>query len=137
MIARILQTGMISILTQIGLDHLDILGGTIEEIAKKKAGIIKKNADTVMCIQKPEIVDIVKSTCDAKRNFLHLIKEAEIENYRVDSEFQYFDYGIHKNIALNLKGKCQIYNASEVLCTIDILRDKGYDIDEEALRRRI
>ena len=136
MIVRILRIGMISVLTQIGLDHLDILGGTIEEITRKKAGIIKENADTVMCAQRPEVVDIVKNTCEEKKNNLHLIEEKEIKNYRADPEFQYFDYEMHKNIALNLKGKCQIYNASEVLCTIDILRNKGYKIDEEAVRKR-
>lgn len=136
MIVPMLQIGMISVLTQIGLDHIDILGDTIEEIARVKSGIIKQNQDTVMCVQNLQVVDIVKQVCRDKNNVLHLIDSYDIKNCRVQGEFQRFDYGEYKDIDLNLKGDCQFFNASEVLCTIDILREKGYYISEDAIRKR-
>lgn len=126
--------GEISIITDIGLDHMDILGKTIEEITNIKAGIIKENNDTIMYNQ--EIVrEIIEETCKIKNNELHLIEERDITNYSFDREFQKIDYKEHKNILISLKGKCQIYNASLCLECIDVLRKKGYKIDEEAVKQ--
>ena len=58
---------MISIITDIGLDHMDILGKTVEEIAEKKAGIIKKDQDTIMYF-KEKVTDIIKAKCKNENN---------------------------------------------------------------------
>lgn len=125
--------GMISVITDIGLDHMDILGSTIEEIAKNKAGIIKKNQDTVMYKQN-KVTDIIRKTCEEKNNTLHLINKEEYKNYSFDKDFQRFDYKEHKDIYINLKGKFQVYNAELVLECVDILREKGYAISDEAIK---
>ncbi len=125
--------GMISVITDIGLDHMDILGSTIEEITKNKAGIIKENQDTVMYKQ-DKVTDIIKKTCEEKNNTLHLINKEEYQNYSFDRDFQKFDYKSYKNICINLKGIFQVYNAELVLECVDILRKKGYDIEEQAIR---
>lgn len=80
MTAQTLQTGMVSVITEIGLDHMDILGKTIEEITKVKAGIIKENMDTVMYPQE-KVTDIIKKVCEDKKNILHLVKREEISGY--------------------------------------------------------
>ena len=124
----------ISVITSIGYDHMDILGKTLEEIAENKAGIIKKNRDTVMCYQE-KVNDVFERKCEEENNTLHLIKEADIKNYQFDGKFQYIDYKEYKNIKINLKGKAQIYNAVEALECIDILKQKGYLISEDAVRQ--
>ena len=124
---------LISVITSIGYDHMDILGHTIEEIADNKAGIIKKNRDTVMCYQE-KVNNVFESKCKKENNNLHLIKEADIKNYQFDGVLQSIDYKEYKNIKINLKGKAQIYNAVEVLECINILKQKGYMISEEAIR---
>lgn len=125
--------GMISVITDIGFDHMDILGSTIEEIAKNKAGIIKECQNTVMYKQ-GEITEIFKKTCEEKNNILHLIDKEEYKNYYFSKEFQKFDYKEYKSICINLKGKFQVYNAELVLECINILKEKGYDIPDEAVR---
>lgn len=125
--------GMISVITDIGFDHMDILGNTIEEIAGNKAGIIKKNQHTVMYKQ-DKVTDIIKKTCKEKNNTLHLINKEEYKNYSFNKEFQKFDYKNYKNICINLKGEFQVYNAELVLECVDILRKKGYDISDEAIK---
>lgn len=125
--------GLISIITSIGLDHMDILGKTIEEITEKKAGIIKQNNDTVMLYQE-KVTEIIKKTCKEKKNLLHIVNKNDITNYSFDEENQKIDYKDYKNIEINLKGKCQIYNAAIVLECINILRQKGYDIKEKAIK---
>lgn len=125
--------GLISIITSIGLDHMDILGKTIEEIAEKKAGIIKQNNDTVMLYQE-KVTKIIEKKCKEKKNTLHLVNKNDITNYSFNEENQKIDYKNYKNIELNLKGKSQIYNVAEVLECINILKQEGYDIKEEAIR---
>lgn len=126
--------GLISIITNIGLDHVDILGKTIEEITEKKAGIIKPNNDTIMCYQ-GKVTDIIQKNCKEKNNTLHLINEKDITNYSFNENYQNMDYEEYKNIKVNLKGKCQIYNAAIALKCIDVLKEKGYNIKEEAIRK--
>ena len=124
--------GMISIITDIGLDHMDILGKTIEEITDKKAGIIKKNNDTIMYYQE-KVTDIIKEKCKKENNTLHLINKEDIKNYSFDENYQTIDYKGYKNIKINLKGRCQIYNAEIALECIDLLKQKGYKIGSEAV----
>lgn len=126
--------GMISILTNIGLDHTDILGKTVEEITNKKVGIIKPNNDTIMCFQE-KVTDIVKEECRRKNNTLHLIQKTDITNYSYDENFQKMDYKGYKDIKINLKGKCQILNGAIALECIDILKQKGYKIDDESIKK--
>ena len=129
-----IANGLISIITNIGLDHVDILGKTIEEITMQKAGIIKPNNDVIECYQ-DKVTDIIKKECEKKNSKLHLINPEDVENYVFDEEYQKIDYKKYKNIKINLKGKCQIYNAAIALECVEILRNKGYEIKEEAVRK--
>ena len=129
-----IANGLISIITNIGLDHVDILGKTIEEITMQKAGIIKPNNDVIECYQ-DKVTDIIKKECEKKNSKLHIINPEDVENYVFDEEYQKIDYKKYKNIKINLKGKCQIYNAAIALECVEILRNKGYEIKEEAVRK--
>lgn len=120
----------VSMIANVGYDHMEVLGNSIQEIAKNKAGIIKENSDTVF-IEQPEIIDIVEKVCKEKNNILHLVKRKDIIDYKVKGEYQYFNYKEYNNIAVNLKGKKQIENASMCLECIDILRKKGFKISKE------
>ena len=124
---------MVSIIGNIGYDHVDILGSTIEEIATHKAGIIKENSDTVFVKQEECVNSIIENTCREKNATLHLVNSDKIQNYSYTLELQKFDYKEYKNVEINLKGKAQINNAAEVLECIDILKNKGYKISKEAI----
>lgn len=126
---------IVSIITSIGYDHMHILGNTLPEIAAQKAGIIKENSNTIFIPQDDEVNEIIEDTCKAKNNTLHLIKEQDISNYSYDENYQKFDYKNYKNILVNLKGKKQIYNASICLECMNILKDKGYTINENGIRK--
>ena len=82
---------MISIITDIGLDHMDILGKTIEEITDKKAGIIKKNNDTIMYYQE-KVTNIIAQKCKQENNTLHIVNKEDIQNYSFDENYQTIDY---------------------------------------------
>ena len=129
---------IVSIINSISYDHIHILGKTLKEIAEQKAGIIKPNSNTVFIKQKEkEVNEIIEETCKKNNNKLHLIKKEDIKNYSYNSQYQKIDYKNYKNILINLKGKKQINNASLCIETIEILKEKGYKISEEAIKKAL
>ncbi len=125
---------IISVINSIGYDHMGILGNTLEEIAKQKAGIIKKNSETVYIEQESKIDNIIIETCKEKHNTLHMIEQSEIKNAKFENDNEIFDYKKYHDIEINLKGKKQIQNATLVLECCEILNKNGYNITEEVIR---
>ena len=125
---------MISVISSIGYDHMKILGNTLEEIARQKAGIIKENSETVYMKQEPNINHIIAETCKEKQNTLHMVKQSEIKNQRFENAIEIFDYKQYHDIEVNLKGRKQIQNAALVLECCDILSKKGYILSEEVIK---
>ena len=123
---------LVSVITKIGYDHMDILGNTIQKIASQKAGIIKPNSETVF-INQPEVTEIIKEKCQKENNKLHLIDTDNIINYTYNQELQKFDYKDYKNMEINLKGQVQTQNAAECLEVINILKGKGINVPEKAI----
>ena len=132
-----------SIITSIGMDHMNILGNTIEEIAVQKAGIIKPNSNTIFFEHENKNVNqIIKEKCLSEGNNLRLIKKKNISNYSYTANNQIFDYistkkNEYKKIKINLKGKVQINNASVVIEAIELLNSYGYKISRKSIRRGI
>lgn len=125
---NIITKPLVSVITSIGYDHMHILGNTLSEIAHQKAGIIKKDSQTVIFEQDKAINNIFIEECKKKNNILHIVHANEIFNYRFDDNYQYFTYkGI--DLCLNLKGKAQIKNASISIEVMNIIREYGYKID--------
>ena len=125
---------MISVISSIGYDHMKILGNTLEEIARQKAGIIKENSETVYMEQEPNINHIIAETCEEKHNTLHIVKQSEIKNQSFKNDMEIFDYKQYHNIEVNLKGKRQIQNAALALECCDILNQNGYFLSEEVIK---
>lgn len=131
---NVITKPLVSVITSIGYDHMHILGNTLEEIAYQKAGIIKENSNTVFFEQSKEINKVFANVCKEKNNNLYLITEDEIQNYKYDNEYQYFDYGEYKNIAVILKGKKQTQNAAICIETMKILKKLGHNVTEYSIR---
>ena len=131
---NIISFPLVSIITSIGFDHMQILGNTLPEIAYQKAGIIKENSNTIFFEQSKEVNDVFINVCKEKNNKLHLLKNRQITNYHYDVDYQYFDFENYKDIAVILKGKKQIQNATICIECMRILNSLGYQVDEESIR---
>ncbi len=132
---------IISIIVSVGYDHMDILGSSIEEIAQNKAGIIKKNSDVIYLKQNNsdgyKILKIIEDKSIKENSVLHIINESDCSDYRHDSNLQYYSYKDMKDIAINLKGKKQIYNSTICIKAVEILREKGYKIADKSIRNAL
>ncbi|MGM9553343.1 MAG: bifunctional folylpolyglutamate synthase/dihydrofolate synthase [Faecousia sp.] len=122
-----------SVICNIGLDHTEVLGDTLEKIAAAKAGIIK-GGDAVIYRGSESVERVFEQRCAETNTRLH---RADFDGIRLISHSfagQVFDCGARKNIELPLLGEHQLKNAAVVLATVDALTAKGWQITEAQLR---
>ncbi len=121
---------LISVITQISLDHLKVLGNTIEKIATEKAGIIKQGVPLVTSATDDEALSVLSRVAH-ERN-VSMTRLIPIEHYRVrETTLHYttFDYsngaGAYSEYRTNLPGPHMAENAALALRTLDVLSEKG------------
>ncbi len=128
---NIFENVELSIITNIGFDHMEILGNSIEEITTAKAGIIKNNSSVVIYdFENSTIKNIIKDKAKSKSA---MIFDADFKLIKNNDDGS-FDYKEYKNIKLKLIGRHQIYNACLVLEAISILQGKNYHISSDNIR---
>jgi dihydrofolate synthase / folylpolyglutamate synthase len=131
-------TPILSIITNIGYDHMNILGNTLPEIAMEKAGIIKPDIPVVIGEYVAETKDI----------FINKAKECNSQIYFAQEEYKVFNiasttqtlrfdvknaaHNVIENFTLDLNGLYQTKNLCTVLCTEGILMQQGFVIKNEA-----
>jgi len=129
---------ILSVITNIGFDHTDLLGDTLPKIASEKAGIIKPDTPVVVSKYQPEVENV----------FIAKAKEMNAPIYFADQEIQVYEQYIDTTglqvlkladkvrdikIEIDLLGNYQRYNISGVLKSIEILSGKGFLLSNEAL----
>ena len=120
-----------AVITNIGLDHTDVLGSTVEEIALTKSGIFKEGGSAVIYRGTPSVEAVFENVCRDKNVSL---KKADFDGLKLHShglEGQVFDCGERKNLHLPLLGDHQLHNAAVVLSVADTLIEKGWNITEQ------
>ena len=144
------ETVVASVITGIAMDHTAFLGDTPEKIAAEKAGIIKAGVPVVFggnhapigeAHPDPAAVETAKScACVIREKAAEVgapyseTDHARLFNIRADLFGADFDFGERKDLHISLAGLYQPYNTATVLTVIDLLRDGGLTIPEEAIR---
>ncbi len=131
---NVIKAPEVAVITNIGLDHTDVLGSTVEEIAKTKAGIFKEGSNAVIYRGSPSVEAVFEAVC-AEKNIQ--LTKADFESLRLVShglEGQVFDFGERKGLELPLLGDHQLHNAAVVLSVADALIARGWKISEENIR---
>ena len=132
---NVIECPEVAVITNIGLDHTDFLGNTLEDIAKTKAGIFKEGGDAVIYRGTPGVEKVFETIC-AQRNVT--LRKADFDALNLIShglEGQTFDCGERKALQLPLLGIHQLKNAAVVLSIIDTLIAKGWNITEAQIRQ--
>lgn len=133
-------TPLISLITNIGMDHTDVLGDTIELIAAEKAGIIKAGVPVVSCVTQPGAVEVIKSKATSQHADLYLWQEQFSYHRTVLNEMsQRVNFqGPFRDITVDigLQGEHQCTNASGVLMVLEILREQlNFDLSDDKIAR--
>ena len=128
---NVIKAPEVAVITNIGLDHTDVLGSTVEEIARTKAGIFKTGCDAVIYRSTPSVEAVFEEVCAQKGVKLTKADFESLEQVSRDLEQQVFHCGKRKNLALPLLGDHQLHNAAVVLATVDVLISRGWKITEQ------
>ena len=131
--SNIVRAPLVTVLTQIGLDHTAILGDTVEKIAGEKAGIIKEGRPCVTEADDPDALRVIGERCREKESELIITDADSLTVGGFDGKYQSFSYKDRKNLKLALLGTHQMRNAAAVLEAIEVLRREGFDISEKAV----
>lgn len=121
-----------AVITNIGLDHTEILGDTLAQIAREKAGILKPGTRAVSYPQVPEVRDVLRGTCARLGIPLTEADADAIEPLRDSVDGQTFSYrgAVYD---LPLLGRHQLRNAAVALETVAALRARGWRIPDAAV----
>ena len=127
-------------ITSLSLDHTDVLGDTIEEIATEKAGIIKEGSPVITAPQCPSALKIIEKVC-VQRNakLIQLGKDILYERLEFDYKGQFFSLATQNleptQYWTPLLGKHQVENAAVALTIIDQLESSGFTVSPEVKSR--
>jgi dihydrofolate synthase/folylpolyglutamate synthase len=135
---------ILSVITNISMDHTDILGNTLAEIAFEKAGIIKSNTPVIVGEKQTETDSVFISKSEelnAAIIFAQDLFESKIVGFEQNST-QIISVTDKKNkntrtYNLDLLGNYQQKNLSTVLCSINQLIKIGISIDDESIMKGI
>ncbi len=132
---NVIDTPEAAVITNIGLDHTEYLGDTLEKIAAAKAGIIKAGGTAVIYREKPSVEAVFEDRC--RQVGARLVK-ADFESLHLRShglEGQVFDAAGYEALRLPLLGDHQLKNAAVVLAVVGVLRERGWRISDDCVRR--
>ena len=99
-----LITPLLSIISNVDYDHMNILGNTIEEIALNKLGIVKEEIPLITIFDE-RINDLINQTCLNKHTICYYVKPNDIKLIQLDLNNTIFDYQEYKHVTLNIKLK--------------------------------
>ena len=131
---NVIECPEVAVITNIGLDHTEMLGNTIEEIALTKSGIFKENGHAVLYRGAPSVEAVVEQVCREKNVALRKADFDGLNSKSHDLFGQVFDCGARKDLVLPLLGDHQLHNAAVVLGVVDTLIDLGWKISEQNIR---
>lgn len=131
---NIIDSPLLSVITSISLDHTDILGNTVQEIAIQKAGIIKRDRPAVISRNNQQVKNIFEKECIFKNSELIIPTAEEFKKVSSDIDGGHFTYK-EKKYDLKMHGRHQIINAETAMKGLEVLRSEGFEIDDEDIRK--
>ncbi len=129
-------TPMLSVITNISLDHTQFLGDTLVKIATEKAGIIKPGIPVVIGEAEGEVKDVFTSKAEAENAPISFAQDTEqITNYSHETGRLMLESSRHGSIECELCGNYQVRNAATALAALDNLQAAGVSISEDSIHK--
>lgn len=126
-----------AVICNIGLDHTEVLGDTLEKIAGAKAGIIKPGCDAVLYRERPSVEAVFEERCKALNAPLHKADFDSLHLLSHSLEGQVFDWERFHALRLPLLGEHQLHNAAVALTTARVLQKRVWKITDAQIREGI
>ncbi|WP_159881148.1 bifunctional folylpolyglutamate synthase/dihydrofolate synthase [Paenibacillus puerhi] len=136
-------TPLVSVITNIGHDHMEFLGDSLALIAGEKAGIIKAGVPVITAVDQPEALAVIEEKAAQKKSRVYVLgREYKTELLRRGENEQVFHFdGLFRRIpdvAISMNGAHQVKNAAVALMTLEVLRQYyALIVDDEVLYRAL
>ncbi len=131
---NVITATLAAVFTSVSMDHMGVLGDSIEQIAAAKTGIIKDKCYVISAKQTPEAMKVIRQAALVRKAKLYTADVSRAKNVRYGMTGQHFSYDKYKNIAITMAGQFQIENAVVALETLAALGRAGYPVAEDKLR---
>jgi dihydrofolate synthase/folylpolyglutamate synthase len=145
-------TPVVSVITSISMDHMEVLGDTLPKIAAEKAGIIKPGGRVISAPQQDEAMEVLSRVADSQRARMTVIgREVYVgtghlpevvsddagvpiyQSFTVNFEDEYGTPAGRLRVRLPLLGNHQQVNAAVVLAALQVLKEGGADLGRDAI----
>jgi len=125
---------LVSVITNISLEHREYLGNTLGKIAREKGGIIQEGGVCLTAARQKPVIGTLEAICRERRARLFRVgKEIRTTIHR-DGTFSYQGVGRrHEGLLCPLAGKHQISNAALALGAVELIEDAGFRVEEAAV----
>lgn len=136
---NVVKKPLLSVITSISYDHMEYLGDTLEKIAFEKAGIIKEGVPVIIYPQAANIKNVIKEVATQKNSLVYEANENYIKKIKSNITGQWFEY-LKKDVfnieelKINLLGEYQLLNSVTALLALEIIKMKGYNINDENVK---
>lgn len=125
----------VAIIASLALEHTEILGDTIEKIAFEKGGIIKSGCVAVSYDSAPQALSVLCALCESRCVPFRRIDMDCLRLKSRDWSGQRFDWEDLEGLFLPLLGEHQLHNACLALEAVSVLRERGWNISDEHIRK--
>lgn len=129
---------LVSVITNVAMDHMDYLGDTVEEIASVKAGIIKGGRPVVTAVDEPAALEVIKKVSretksdlvDVRRDLTWIVTKSTVDGQ---------DFSVctprrtYENLHLKLVGCHQVVNAVTAVAAVEMLERYGFSFSQEII----
>ncbi len=129
-----ISSPLLSVITNIALDHTSFLGDTIAEIAACKAGIIKSGRPVLFGGNDKAALEIIKKKAESCGSRLIVTDNGRITVTEENIHGMKLTDKAFGELKMRLSGTYQRYNCANVLTAVEILREEGLEIPDEAVR---
>lgn len=126
-----------ALIAQLGFDHTETLGSTIEEIAAQKGGIAKPGSQLVMAEQEPAALRVVEQLCREQGCGFTVADPERLQVLSTSPGGQRLRDRTYGELLLPLAGSHQVKNAANVLTVVEVLKGEGFAIPDRAVRQGI
>ncbi|MCR5279116.1 MAG: bifunctional folylpolyglutamate synthase/dihydrofolate synthase [Lachnospiraceae bacterium] len=129
------DSDVLSVITPIGLDHCGILGSTVEEITRNKAGVIKRDSFCVSASQCPEAKSVLEEVAKEQGAEISFVDPSDLTCIKYKLSGTIFNYGTLKGLKIQRLGVFQPENAAIAIEASFALSKRGLNISETAVRK--
>lgn len=126
---------LVSIITNVALEHTEILGDTKQKIAKEKAGIIKNGSIVITNEQDKSLQAIFQKEALRSKSDFVLLSLSDIELLSQSISGQKFNFKQYKNLYTPLIGRHQLSNSALAILCAESLNRHGFEITENHIKK--